>query len=122
MHVNRRLIKDIVQITCDDSGAVRSPNAMFLPAKHRICPIARPDLCSAINPPGGRSGGWCRSIWEERTPLGCSWRLSADDFMLLRETVDERCCRDEFGVSTFAKAVAAYRPDPRFPGCVARGL
>lgn len=54
--------------------------------------------------------------------MGYSWRLSADEFLLLRETVDERYCRDEVGVSTFAKAVAAYRPDPRFPGCVARGL
>ena len=49
---------------------------MLFPAKWRICPRAHPDLCLATTPPGGRSGGWDRSIWEERTPSGRSWRAS----------------------------------------------
>ena len=49
---------------------------MLFPAKQRICPSAHPDLCLATIPPGGRSGGWGRSIWEERDPLGRSWRAS----------------------------------------------
>lgn len=47
---------------------------MLFPAKQRIWPSAHPDLCLATIPPGGRSGGWDRSIWEERTPSGRSWR------------------------------------------------
>lgn len=49
---------------------------MFIPSKHRIRPSAHPDLCLATIPPGGRSGGWDRSIWEERTPLWRSWCAS----------------------------------------------
>lgn len=49
---------------------------MLFPAKWRICPRTHPDLCLATIPPGGRSGGWDRSIWEERTPSGRSWRAS----------------------------------------------
>lgn len=49
---------------------------MLFPAKWRICPRAHPDLCLATIPPGGRSGGWDRSIWEERTPSERSWRAS----------------------------------------------
>lgn len=47
--------------------------------------------------------------------------LTADEFLLLREAVDERRCRDEVGVGTLAEAAAAYRPDPKCPGCGARG-
>lgn len=49
---------------------------MFIPSKQRIRPSAHPDLCLATIPPGGRSGGWDRSIWEERTPLWRSWCAS----------------------------------------------
>ena len=49
---------------------------MLFPAKQRIRPSAHPDLCLATIPPGGRSGGWERSIWKERTPSGRSWRAS----------------------------------------------
>ena len=85
---------------------------MLFPAKQRICPSARPDLCLATIPPGGRSGGWDRSIWEERTPSERSWRASP-----LREAVGERRCREEVGVDSFAEAAAAYGPDPKCPGC-----
>lgn len=47
--------------------------------------------------------------------------LTADEFLLLREAVDERRCRDEVGVGTLAEAATAYRPDPECPGCGARG-
>ncbi|WP_147357350.1 IS1 family transposase [Collinsella sp. AM15-2] len=47
--------------------------------------------------------------------------LAADEFMLLREAVDERRCRDEVGVGTLAEAAAPYRPDPKCPGFGARG-
>lgn len=73
-------------------------NALFLPAKQRICPNAHPDLCLATIPPGGQSGGWDRSIWEERTPFrALEAGLTADEFLLLREDVDERFYRDEVG-------------------------
>ena len=49
---------------------------MPFPAKQRICPSAHPDLCLATILPCGRSGGWDRSIREERTPSGRSWRAS----------------------------------------------
>lgn len=47
---------------------------MLFPAKQRICPSAHLDLCLATIPPDGRSGGCDGSIWEERIPLGRSWR------------------------------------------------
>ena len=37
--------------------------------------------------------------------------LTADESLLLRETVDERRCRDEVGVGTPAEAATAYRMD-----------
>lgn len=42
--------------------------------------------------------------------------LTADEFLLLREAVDERRCRDEVSVGTLAEAAAAYRPDQKCPG------
>ena len=47
--------------------------------------------------------------------------LTADELLLLREAVDERHCRDEVGVGTFAEAAAVCRPDPGCPECGARG-
>lgn len=37
--------------------------------------------------------------------------LTADESLLLRETVDERRCRDEVGLGTLAEAATAYRMD-----------
>lgn len=42
--------------------------------------------------------------------------LTADEFQLLREAVDERRCRDEIGLGKLAEAATAYRPDPECPG------
>ena len=42
--------------------------------------------------------------------------LTADEFQLPREAVDERRCRDEIGLGTLAEAAAAYRTDPECPG------
>ena len=47
--------------------------------------------------------------------------LTADEFLLLREAVGERRCREEVGVGTLAEAAEAYRPEPGCPGCGARG-
>lgn len=47
--------------------------------------------------------------------------LATNDLLPLREAVDERRCREEAGAGTLAEAAAAYRPDPKFPGCGARG-
>ena len=47
--------------------------------------------------------------------------LTADEFLLLGEAVDERRCREEVGVGTLAEAAEAYRPEPECPGCGARG-
>lgn len=47
--------------------------------------------------------------------------LTADKFVLLREAVDERCCREEVGVGTLAEAAEAYRSEPKCPGCGAHG-
>ena len=61
-------------------------------------------------------------LYGKSEPLrGTRGGLTADEFLLLREVVDERRCRDEVGVGTFAEAAAAYRPDPKCPGCGARG-
>lgn len=43
--------------------------------------------------------------------------LTADEFLLLGEAVDERRCRDEVGVGRLAEAADAYRPEPECPGC-----
>lgn len=43
--------------------------------------------------------------------------LTADEFLLPREAVDERRRRDEVGVDTLAEAAAAILPDPKCPGC-----
>ena len=42
--------------------------------------------------------------------------LTADEFPLLREAVDERRCREEVGEGTLTEAAEAYRPDPGCPG------
>lgn len=42
--------------------------------------------------------------------------LTADEFLLLREAVDERLSRDEVGFGTLAAAAAAYRPDQKCRG------
>lgn len=42
----------------------------------------------------------------------CPSALTADKFLLLREAVDERRCRDEVGVGTVAEAAEAYRLEP----------
>ena len=47
--------------------------------------------------------------------------LTADEFLLLREAVGERRCRDEVGLGTLAEAAAAYRPDLECSECGARG-
>ncbi|MEO2501698.1 hypothetical protein [Collinsella aerofaciens] len=41
--------------------------------------------------------------------------LAAEEFLPLREAVDERRCREEVGVGTLAEAAAAYGPDPKCP-------
>lgn len=43
--------------------------------------------------------------------------LAAEEFLPLRNAVDERRCREEVGVGTLAVAAAAYGPDPKCSGC-----
>lgn len=83
----------------------KAPNAMLFPVKQKTHPSARPDLCLATIPPGGRSSGWDRFTWEER-PFGA---------LVARLTVDERLCRNKVRVVTLAEATTAYRPDPKCP-------
>lgn len=64
---------------------------MFFSAKQGICPSAHPDLCLATIPPGGRSGGWDRSIWEERIPSGRSWRA---------RPLTSSCCSEDCAISS----------------------
>ena len=47
--------------------------------------------------------------------------LTADEFLLFREAVGERHCRNEVGVGTLAVAAAAYWPDSGCPECGAEG-
>lgn len=42
--------------------------------------------------------------------------LTADEFLLLGEAVDERRCSEEVGVGTLAEAAAAYRSNAACPG------
>lgn len=59
---------------------------------------------------------------ERANPFGALVAdLTADEFLLFRETVDERRCREEVGVSTLAEVAVAYRPDPGYSECGARG-
>ena len=79
---------------------------MPFPAKQRICPSAHPDLCLATILPCGRSGGWDRSIWEERTPSGRSWRASLPT---------SSCCSEKPSTRGAAamRSVPARSPRPR---------
>ena len=43
--------------------------------------------------------------------------LTVDEFLLLRETVDERCCRNEVGAGTLVESAATYRLDSRRLWC-----
>ena len=45
--------------------------------------------------------------------------LTVDEFLLLREAIDERCCRNEVGVDTLVESAAAYRLDSKRLGCSA---
>lgn len=55
---------------------------------------------------------------ERANPFGALVAdLTADKFLLLREAVDERRCREDVSVGTLAEAAAAYRPDPGCPEC-----
>ena len=44
-------------------------------------------------------------------------RLTADEFSLLKNAVDERSCRDEVGAGTLAEAAEMFRPAPACPRC-----
>lgn len=81
---------------------------MFFPAKQRVCPSAHQDLCLATIPPGGRSGGWGRSIWEERIPSGCSWRSWPPT---------SSCCSEKPSTRGAAatRSASARSPRPRRP-------
>ena len=84
---------------------------MLFPAKQRICPSAHPDLCLATIPPGGRSGGWDRSIWEERTPSGRSWRASPPT---------SSCCSEKPSTRGAAATRSASARWPRPPRPIGR--
>lgn len=83
-------------------------------AKQRIHPSVHPDLCLATIPPGGRSGGWDRSIWEERTPSGRSWRACPPTSSCRSEKPSTR------GAAAMRSA-SARSPRPRRPTGRTRG-
>ena len=47
--------------------------------------------------------------------------LTDDEFLMLREAVDEMRCREWVGVGTLADAAEAYWTERECPGCGARG-
>lgn len=62
---------------------------MLFPAKQRNRPSAHTDLCLVTIPSGG-SGACDISIWERENPYGeLVAGLIADEFLLLREAVDD---------------------------------
>lgn len=48
--------------------------------------------------------------------------LTADEFLLLRKAVDERCRCDEVGVGKLSENAAAYLPDPEYQERGAHGV
>ena len=97
-------------------------------ARSRMPSSSQPNREFAELPPGslfganpsGRAFGRMGQIHMGRTnPFGALVAgLTADEFLPLREAVNERRYREEVAVGTLAEAAAAYRPDP---GCGARG-
>ena len=94
---------------------------MLLPAKQRIYPNAHPGLCLVTIPPGGRSGGWDRSIWEGRIPSGTRGGPRRGRVPVVRGSRRREALPRGGRRGHARRAAAAYRPDPKCPGCGARG-
>ena len=74
-------------------------------AKQRMCPSARPDLCLATIPPGGRSGGWDDPARKHANPYaGLVGSLTPAELEDLSDAVEERRLRDETGFGTLAES------------------
>ena len=90
------------------------PECYVLPSQTESLPERPPGSLFSDNPSGWAFGRMGQIHMGRANPFGVLVAvLAADEFLLLRETVDERRCRDEVGVGTLAEAAAAYRsPGP----------
>lgn len=69
------------------------------------------------NPSGWALGRMGQIYMGRANPFGAlATGLTADEFLPLREAVDERRCRKEVGAGTLAEGAAAYRLNPGVPG------
>ena len=90
---------------------------MLFPAKQMNLPERPTESLFGDNPSGRAFGRMGQTYMGRANPFGkLVTGLTADEFLLLREAVDERRCRDEVGVGTLAEAAAACRPRPRVLG------
>lgn len=86
------------------------PECYVLRSQIENLPERPPESLFSANSFGWNPCGWDRSIWEERTPSGgVVAGLTAEEFQLLREAVDERRCRDGTGAGVHSEAGAPYR-------------
>lgn len=87
------------------------PECYVLRSQIENLPERPPESLFSANSFGWNPCGWDRSIWEERTPSGGGVvaGLTAEEFQLLREAVDERRCRDGTGAGVHSEAGAPYR-------------
>ena len=90
---------------------------MLFPAKQMNLPERPTESLLGDNPSGRAFGRMGQTYMGRANSFGkLVAGLTADEFLLLREAVDERRCRDEVGVGTLAEAAAACRPRPGCPG------
>lgn len=89
------------------------PECHALPSQTENLPERPPGSLFGDNPSGWAFGRMGQIHMGRANPFRALVAgLTADEFLPLREAVDERRSREEVGVGTLAEAAAAYRPDP----------
>lgn len=87
-----------------------TPEYHVLPSQTKNPPERSPGSLVGDNPSGWAFGRMGQIHMERANRLRTlAAGLAADKFLLIREAVDERRCRDEVGLGTLAKSAAPYR-------------
>lgn len=101
----------------------KGPECHDLPSQTENLPERPPGSLCGDNPSGWAFGQMGQIHMGRANTFGALVAgHAADEFLPLREAVDERRSREEVGVGTLAEAAAAYRPDPGRPECGAEGV
>lgn len=101
----------------------KGPECHALPSQTENLPERPPESLCGDNPSGWAFGQMGQIHMGRANPFGALVAgHAADEFLPLREAVDERRSRKEVGVGAPAEAAAAYRPDSGRPECGAGGV